>query len=119
MSIRQFLSLIDSFTSTLTLHHDIEEQHFFPALGSRMEVFRQGEIMKSQHKEIHNGLDKLVAYAGECRRGDRELRLSEMQVIMDGFGDVLWRHLDLEVENLGAENMRRFWSLDEMKKFPF
>jgi hypothetical protein len=26
----------------------------------------------------------------------------------------LWEHLDLEVKMLGAENMRRYWSKDEI-----
>jgi hypothetical protein len=32
---------------------------------------------------------------------------------------VLWEHLDEEVKTLGADNMRRYWSLDEMKRMPF
>jgi len=120
MSIRQFLALVENFTSTLTLHHDIEEAHFFPVLGTKMDCFRVGEIMKAQHKEIHGGLEKLEKYTGECRAGRRELRMSEVLEVMDSFGEVLWTHLDLEVKNLGAENMRRYWSLEEMRsRFPF
>ena len=118
MSIKQFLDHAAEFCSILTLHHNIEEQSFFPMLASRMTVFQHNEIMRSQHREIHAGLDKLETYVAECRAGKRELRLSEMRQIMDSFGGVLWRHLDEEVENLGAENMRKYWALNEMKKFP-
>jgi hypothetical protein len=39
-----------------------------------------------------------------------------MKEIMDGFGSVLWAHLDAEVEKLGVENMRRFWTLEDMER---
>jgi len=102
----------------LTLHHDIEEQHFFPMLASRMAVFRQNERMKTHHKEIHAGLVQLESYVSECSTGQRELRLSEMRDVMDSFAAVLWTHLDEEVQNLGAENMRKYWTLDDMRRFP-
>ena len=39
-------------------------------------------------------------------------------MVLDSFGGVLWQHLDEEVEQLGAENMRRFWTLEEMGRMP-
>lgn len=101
------------------MHHDIEEAHFFPPLGKKMEIFRVNELMKNQHKEIHAGLDRLTSYVDECRSGSRELRLSEMKGVLDSFGEVLWTHLDKEVEQLGAENMRKYWSLEELRRLPF
>lgn len=44
--------------------------------------------------------------------------MQEMKEILDSFGEVLWQHLDDEVEQLGAENMRKYWSLDEMRRIP-
>ena len=41
-----------------------------------------------------------------------------MKEKMDSWGEVLWKHLDQEVETLGAENMRKYWTLDEMKRMP-
>jgi hypothetical protein len=35
---------------------------------------------------------------------------------MDEFGAVLWAHLEVEVEELKAENMRKFWSLEETRR---
>jgi hypothetical protein len=84
-----------------------------------MPVFRDQQAMRSQHKQIHAGLDKLEEYVAECRTGKRELRLSEMGEILGEFGEVLWTHLDEEVKNLGAENMRKYWSLEDMRRFPF
>jgi hypothetical protein len=37
---------------------------------------------------------------------------------MESWGDILWTHLDQEVKTLGADNMRRYWSKDDMAKMP-
>lgn len=118
MSIRQFLSLGQQFCHQLTMHHNIEEQHIFPVLAKKMPAFKKELELLSQHKQIHKGLDKLEKYLEECGDGERELRLAELKEIFDGFGKVLWQHLDDEVKQLGAENMRKFWTLDEMKRMP-
>lgn len=118
MSIKQFLTTGLDFCSMLTLHHNIEEQHIFPLLGRKMPLFQKQDTLVAQHKQIHAGLEKLEKYLAECRVGERELRLEELKNVMDGFGTILWAHLDEEVGQLGAENMRKFWSLEEMKRMP-
>ena len=121
MSIKQFLSTGLQFCSYLTTHHGIEEQHIFPLLARKMPEFRQGanaaELLR-QHKEIHKGLESLEEYLSKVRSGELDLELSVLKLKMDGFGGVLWKHLDQEVKTLGAENMRRYWSLDEMRRMP-
>ena len=37
---------------------------------------------------------------------------------MEGWGGVLWEHLDEEVRMLGAESMRVVWSKQEMMRMP-
>lgn len=118
MSIRQFLALGDQFVSQLTMHHTIEERHIFPILAKKMPSFRKEVDLLNQHKEIHKGLDRLDEYLRECRSGERELRLGELKAVLETFGDVLWKHLDDEVRELGAENMRRYWTLEEMRRMP-
>lgn len=83
-----------------------------------MPAFKKELDLLTQHKQIHAGLDKLTKYLNECSSGERELRLSELKEVLDGFGDVLWQHLDDEVEQLAAENMRRYWSKEEMVRMP-
>lgn len=91
-----------------------------------MPDFRPGcSLLLDQHGEIHAGMDRLEAYLRRCMRGkigregdDEELRLEEVKRLMDGFGEVLWRHLDEEVRALRAENMRRYWSLEEVRRLP-
>lgn len=118
MTLKQFLDIGLQFCSHLDLHHNIEEQHIFPVLAKKMPAFKKELELLSQHKEIHKGLDVLQEYLEACRGGQEELRLPELKRIMDGFGGVLWQHLDDEVEQLGAENMRKFWTLEEMRRMP-
>jgi len=118
MSIKQFVSLGQQFGHHLTMHHTIEEQHIFPVLAKKMSAFKKELELLSQHKQIHLGLEKLEKYLDECSNGESELRMMELKGILDGFGTVLWQHLDDEVKQLGAENMRKYWTLEEMQKMP-
>ena len=118
MSIRAYPNTADQFCHHLTVHHTIEEQHIFPVLARKMPKFRRELHLLSQHKEIHKGIDKIEEYIAHCKSGEKELRMEEMKEIMDSFGDTLWQHLDDEVEQLGAENMRTYWTIDEMRRMP-
>jgi hemerythrin-like domain-containing protein len=118
MSLRQFLTTGLDFCHHLEMHHSIEENHIFPPLARKMPEFRKELELLTQHKQIHAGLDRFEAYLEACRSGEQELRLEELKSLMDSFGDVLWAHLEDEVKALGAENMRRYWTLQEMKRMP-
>ena len=83
-----------------------------------MPAFKKELQLLTQHKEIHKGLDKLEAYTDECKAGTKDLRMDELKEIMDSFGEVLWAHLSDEVEQLSAENMRKYWSLEEVRRLP-
>ena len=63
-------------------------------------------------------VDVFVAYLRSCRNRECELELSVMKEKMDSWGPVLLKHLDQEVETLGAENMRKYWTMEEMKAIP-
>ncbi|KAF2152501.1 hypothetical protein K461DRAFT_226747 [Myriangium duriaei CBS 260.36] len=115
-SIRSFIGTGLQFCQQLEFHHGIEESYVFPMLAKKMPEFRKQEQLIAQHRDIHKGLDKLQDYLGKCSSGETELRLAELKVIMDSFGKVLWDHLDEEVETLGAQNMRRYWTKDEVQR---
>lgn len=83
-----------------------------------MSAFRKELELLTHHKMIHAGIEKLETYLEECQGGERELRMTELKEVMDSFGPVLWEHLDAEVKQLGAENMRKYWSLEEMRAMP-
>lgn len=95
--------------------------HIFPVLAKKMPEFKQGknaaELLR-QHKEIHNGMDVFQAYLQDCKAGREDFELSTLKAKMDTWGTVLWTHLDQEVATLGANNMRKYWSLEEMGRMP-
>ena len=88
-------------------------------LARKMPAFRRELQLLTQHKHIHAGLDRMRDYLSQCKHGERELQLPELKDIMDSFGAVLWQHLDDEVKQLGADNMRTYWSKQEMYDLPF
>ena len=116
MSLRAFINLGLEFCHHLEAHHTIEERYLFPELAERMPLFRQRDYLLGQHAEIHKGLEGFETYLRECGGGERELRMNEMKKLMDAFGAVLWSHLDEEVEQLGADNMMKYWTLEEMRR---
>ena len=95
-----------------------EEQHIFPVLAQKMPAFKKELELLTQHKQIHNGLDKFEAYIDDCKAGKRDMRMDELKDIMDSFGTVLWAHLQDEVDQLSVDNMRKYWSLDEVRRLP-
>ncbi|PLB51624.1 hypothetical protein P170DRAFT_487786 [Aspergillus steynii IBT 23096] len=116
LSPRQLINTGLQFCSGLGMHHAIEEQHIFPVLAKKMPEFRRDLV--AQHRQIHAGLGKLEEYLERCRSGEADLDRGEVKRLMDSFGGVLWEHLDDEVRALGAENMRKFWTLKEMGGLP-
>ncbi|KAF1955710.1 hypothetical protein CC80DRAFT_492691 [Byssothecium circinans] len=118
MSIRQFLGVAEQFISHLTMHHTIEERYFFPVLARKMPAFKKELELLTQHEQIHEGLERLEEYVADCKTGEKELRMGKMKEVLDTFGKVLWEHMDDEVRQLGAENMRKYWSLEEMRSLP-
>jgi len=115
----QLIRLGLHFCDHLKGHHDIEEKYWFPVLGKKMEGFQPGHFAREQHKEIHVGLDVLAGYLKDCKSGTTDLDRAEVRRIMDSFGGVLWNHLDEEVRELGAENMKKYWTEAEMTNMPF
>ncbi|KAI0029915.1 hypothetical protein K488DRAFT_55313 [Vararia minispora EC-137] len=118
LSARRLIDTGLSFIEQLTAHHTIEERYLFPHLARRMPSFKPDAFAYTQHKAIHEGLDKMELYLRECQRGERDFRREQLMEVMDGFGEVLWQHLDEEVKELAAENMQRFWTLEEIQRMP-
>lgn len=77
----------------------------------------KAELLR-QHAEIHVGMEALEEYLNACRNGETELELRVLKGKMDSWGTVLWTHLDQEVKTLGAENMRKYWTMEEMRRMP-
>lgn len=118
MSLRQFLATGLQFCRYIEMHHGIEEQHVFPILAKKMPEFRKELNLLTQHKAIHKGISQMEAYLEKCNSGETDFRMDELKKIMDSYGDVLWTHLNEEVQTLGAENMRKYWTIEEMRSMP-
>lgn len=129
MTLRQFIDTGLAFVRQLTMHHNIEEQLLYPQLAVRMDDFRNQDGKKGgskpsrkqselllQHRLIHEGMDRFEDYLTECRRGQLDFEMATLKTKMDDWNDVLWLHLDAEVETLKAENMRKYWTLPEMRR---
>ncbi|KAI0378658.1 hypothetical protein F5Y04DRAFT_261289 [Hypomontagnella monticulosa] len=124
-----------AFVAQLEVHHSIEETYIFPILAQRMPEFRTddpadtkggkkgkgkgpaAELLR-QHAEIHEGMDGMQAYLRACRDGTKELDMGALKAQMETWGTVLWTHLDQEVKTLGAENMRKYWTAEEIRRIP-
>lgn len=119
MTLKQFLSQGIDFANHLTAHHGIEETYVFPALAKNMPEFRgnRAELLR-QHRDIHKGLDDFAEYLQRCRSGETDFEMDVLKSKMETWGDVLWTHLDQEVETLGAQNMRKYWTKDEIMRLP-
>lgn len=124
MSIKAFINEGLQFISYLTVHHNIEETHLFPVLARKMPEFQSGKNGKGraellqQHREIHAGMDVLEEYLKKCRSGELDMELKTLKTKMDSWGGVLWKHLDQEVLTLGADNMRKYWTVEEIRRIP-
>jgi len=121
LSLKQFINKGIQFASHLTTHHGVEEEYIFPVLARKMPEFKAGknraELLR-QHDEIHTGMHEFEDYLQKCVSGEKELDLKVLKEKMDSWGEVLWKHLDQEVKTLSADNMRKYWTLDEMKRMP-
>lgn len=135
-----------AFVAQLEVHHSIEETYIFPILAQRMPEFRAdvdgdgkedgkgpkggkgkgkgdkgrakaAELLR-QHAEIHEGMEGMQAYLRACRDGTKELDMGVLKAQMETWGTVLWTHLDQEVKTLGAENMRKYWTAEEIRRIP-
>ncbi|EKM60436.1 uncharacterized protein PHACADRAFT_189570 [Phanerochaete carnosa HHB-10118-sp] len=116
MNLRMYLSSAGELRKHLTVHHTIEERHIFPLLAKRMPTFKDDEQHIKSHHGIHEGLDKLGAFIEKWLAEPATYSPEEMKACLDGWREVLFRHLDEEVEDLRGENMKKYWTLEEVDR---
>lgn len=121
LSLPAFLRLMDDLIHHLTMHHTIEERYLFPTLGKKMPQFSdretKGEHLES-HKQIHEGLDKLSDLIKRWSSEPSTYSPAELKTCLDGFRGVLFRHLDDEVADLRGENLSKYFTEEEVARFP-
>ncbi|KAF7964966.1 hypothetical protein HWV62_1300 [Athelia sp. TMB] len=126
LSLPRFLRQASDMISHLNTHHSIEEAYIFPKLAVKMPAFK-GEHLKS-HKGIHKGLDeydllhadilplKLEILIKKYKDDPTSYDPTELRACLDGFREVLFRHLDEEVADLQGENLRKYFTLAEVER---
>ena len=65
-----------------------------------------GDHLK-EHEGIHKGLDEYVAYVAKCKNDRKQWDSVKMKSLMDSFRDILFKHLDHEVQSLRGEEMKK------------
>ncbi|KAH8916076.1 hypothetical protein BT69DRAFT_1355996 [Atractiella rhizophila] len=113
---REFISYADQLHQYLGLHHNIEEEYVFPVLAERMPEFRDEH--PQSHRAIHDGLDRYEAYLDKCRKDPSKLDPAELKALMESFEQVLFKHLDEEVQSLRWDNIKKYWTLEELRNIP-
>ncbi|KAK5997479.1 hypothetical protein PT974_02840 [Cladobotryum mycophilum] len=113
--LAEFLQKGIGFCFMLNVHHSIEEARVSPQLR-RMPEFEKNELMESHHVQIHAGLEDLHAYLEQCQGREARFELGVMKGKMEPWREVLWTHLDAEVRALGAENMRKYFTVEEVRR---
>ncbi|KAJ7703144.1 hemerythrin HHE cation binding domain-containing protein [Mycena rosella] len=120
LSLGLYLEMAKRLNSHLTMHHTIEERHIFPILAKRMPQFStETEAAHiDSHKGIHTGLDELATLVVKFKTQPSSYSPAEMRACLDGFREVLFSHLDEEVSDLRGENMKKYWTLEELESIP-
>ncbi|KAI9060275.1 hypothetical protein FKP32DRAFT_1760532 [Trametes sanguinea] len=118
MSLPMYLRLAAQLAKGLTAHHTIEERYIFPILAKRMTSFKDDEVHLKSHEAIHHGLDELNALIRKWSEEPSTYKPEEMRACLDSWREVLFKHLDQEVQDLSGENMKKYWTLEELERIP-
>jgi len=119
MTLPEFLAYAEGLYSHLEAHHNIEERYIFPILAEKMDVFKRAGQHIGEHRDIHRGLDAYGDYVAKANRDPSIYDGAKLRELMDAFYDVLFTHLDTEVETLRGENLRNAqWTLAELRRIP-
>lgn len=68
---------------------------------------------------VRIGLDALGKLLAKYAADPTTYTPAEMRACLDGWRGVLFKHLDEEVEDLSAANMKKYWKLHEVERIPF
>ncbi|KAI0745139.1 hypothetical protein C8Q76DRAFT_607411 [Earliella scabrosa] len=116
MSLPMYLRLATQLAKGLTVHHTIEERHFFPILAKRMPMFQDNDVHLKSHEAIHHGVDELTKNVRKWFDEPSTYKPEEMRACLDSWREALFSHLDQEVKDLSAESMKKYWTLEEVDR---
>ena len=90
----------------IEVHHDGEENGFFPAVE---ELTGEKGVMNAnieQHAAFHDGVSVLHTYLQSVADGKEKYDGNRITGLIDSFGEILTQHLADEIPSL--QNLRRF-----------
>ncbi|ELU42723.1 hypothetical protein AG1IA_03248 [Rhizoctonia solani AG-1 IA] len=105
----------------LDAHHSIEEVYVFPVLAQKMPNFADNERHKNSHKVIHSGaigLDKLKDLVAGWKAEPTTFSPGTLRSCLDEFKTPLFKHLSEEVRDLSGENLKKYYTLEEVDRLP-
>ena len=70
------------------------------------------------HKQLLKDLDHLTEITNKFEKYNRD-HLEELNTCLKDIEDHLFAHLASEENSLKGENMKKYWSKDEIDSFPF
>ncbi|GAA5856975.1 hypothetical protein JCM5353_000940 [Sporobolomyces roseus] len=116
LSVAEFMGVVEDFLHHLSFHHGIEEEHIFPILKQRMPHFQIEH--QEEHDAIHTGMHNLEELAKEFKSAPSSYSPERLQKNLASWGPLLFWHLDAEVRSLKADVLRRYYTLEEVKRLP-
>ncbi|KAG5649103.1 hypothetical protein H0H81_006288, partial [Sphagnurus paluster] len=67
--------------------------------------------------EVYAGLESLMQKVAQWRKDPTAYSPTEMRAALDNLAEVLFEHLDEEVEDLRGDNLKPHFKLEEIEKF--
>ncbi|PAV18412.1 hypothetical protein PNOK_0525400 [Pyrrhoderma noxium] len=118
MTLQMYLREAEALKKHLEGHHTIEERYIFPELAKKMPSFAMDEQHLKSHEGIHDGLVRLSSLIHEFKENPSTYSPQRMRDCLDSFRDVLMKHLDEEVADLQPDNLKKYWTLEELERIP-
>jgi hemerythrin-like domain-containing protein len=87
---------------TVHIHHAGEEKMTFPEIGQLTGVKGIMDDNIEQHRQFHEGLDRMEAYLASVEKGEAAYEGQKLRAIIDSFMPVLAKHLHEEIGTLLA-----------------
>jgi hemerythrin-like domain-containing protein len=114
--LHKYLYLAQDFINQLTHHHTVEEDFLFPMLAQRVPEFKKGAVHNKSHQIIHEALVEFEELLNGFKNQPETYSADQVRTVLDSFREPLMKHLVEEVTDLGAENMKKYWTLEEFEK---
>ncbi|KAJ6624193.1 hypothetical protein B0H10DRAFT_749542 [Mycena sp. CBHHK59/15] len=99
-----FLGYCRAWATSIVGHHDSEEAVLFPFLNSRLDFSSELE----QHVVVAEGLTGIINYIDQSRADHSAFDGAKLKRMMETLHDLLFEHLDEEVQDLAPEKLKVF-----------